>query len=69
MVWTKFELADDGETDRVIKGFIERFFLTSVARDKVSCISAESNVCDRDTDPTTSLSGSITHQPLNQALR
>lgn len=37
VVWTKFELADDGETEAVVEGFVERTFLTGgITRDKVS---------------------------------
>lgn len=36
VVWTKFELPDDAETEGAIEGFVERVFLTGVAKDKVS---------------------------------
>ncbi|CAN8099246.1 unnamed protein product [Discula destructiva] len=35
VVWTKFELADDKETKVEIEGFIEKTFLTGVARDTI----------------------------------
>lgn len=38
VVWTKFELPDDAETEAAVEGFMERTFATGVARGKVSDI-------------------------------
>lgn len=39
VVWTKFELQDDNETEAEIEKFIKRTFLSTVAEDQVSCSS------------------------------
>lgn len=41
VVWTKFELEDGAETETEIERFIERTFLSQVAKDKVSGASFE----------------------------
>lgn len=41
VVWTKFELGADAETEAEIEKFVERTFLTRVAEDKVSDASSE----------------------------
>lgn len=49
VVWTKFDFAEDAETMAEIEKFLERTFLTKMAKDKVSdALAKRSNCVDTD---------------------
>lgn len=64
VVWTKFELPEDAETRAAVEGFVERTFLTGIARDKVSDNSAKRRILAEHKGTymiTLSFAGSRTH--------